>query len=61
MPDPPPPNTELVTSRSGTRMIAPISGPSSVPAPPSAAMMIMSTEMRRPKVLSGSAKPIISA
>ena len=61
MPVPPPPNRAFVVSSSGTRMIAPISGPNRVPAPPSAATISILTEIRIPSALSGSMKPTITA
>ena len=53
----PPPSRLLEISSSGTRITAPTSGPNSCPAPPSAAMISIFTEIRMPSPDSGSTKP----
>jgi hypothetical protein len=60
-PAPDPPNKLFDTSSSGTRIAAPTSGPNRNPAPPSAAMISIFTEIRIPSPDSGSTKPNISA
>jgi hypothetical protein len=60
-PAPLPPSKLLEISSSVTRIAAPTSGPNSNPAPPSAAMIRIFTEIRMPSPESGSTNPNIIA